>query len=283
MGINTASTPSRPASAREEGPGHSGRYLRSHGGLLLRVTRGELSARYAGSFLGLGWVGLAPLFIIGIYAIVYLYIFRQATAATGLAPFEYLLYIVAGLVPYLVTAEALSLGVGSVVANKSVLSSVVFPIDLIPPRAVLMSQGTMAVGVVVLVLGSAATGHLHWTIVLAPIVWVMQVAALIGVVWILSLLHIVFRDLVNLINVLLMMLLIASPIVYTTAMVPAKMKLILALNPLAYYIVVYQEIFVLGQLPTLLQSVLLVGFSVGSFLGGGWFFARAKSVLIDYV
>lgn len=262
---------------------HSARFLRSHGLQLARVTRSELGARYAGSFLGLGWVILAPLLIIGIYALVYLYIFRAATEATGLATFQYLLYIIAGLVPYLVTAEALANGVGSVVTNKAVLSNVVFPIDLVPAKAVLASQPTMLAGAGFLTVCLALTNRLHWTIVLFPVVWFLQVLALLGVVWILSLLNVVFRDLSNLITVLLMMLLIASPIVYTTAMVPDNMKLILALNPLAYFIVVYQEIFVLGQLPTLLQSILLVGFSLTSFILGGWFFARAKAVLIDYV
>lgn len=262
---------------------HSARFLRSHGLQLARVTRSELAARYAGSFLGLGWVILAPLLIIGIYALVYLYIFRAATAATGLETFQYLLYIIAGLVPYLVTADALANGVGSVVTNKAVLSNVVFPIDLVPAKAVLASQPTMLAGAGFLTICLALTDRLHWTIVLFPIVWFLQVLALLGVVWILSLLNVVFRDLSNLITVLLMMLLIASPIVYTTAMVPDNMKLILALNPLAYFIVVYQEIFVLGQLPTLLQSILLVGFSLTSFFLGGWFFARAKAVLIDYV
>jgi len=287
MVLDTASTAQQrssnaPSTTAVKGR-HSGRFLKTHGPLLLRVTRSELKARYAGSFLGAGWVVLAPLFIIAIYALVYLYIFKAATSATGLPPFEYLLYIVAGLVPYLVTAEVLGVGVGAVVANKSVLQNVVFPIDLVPAKTVLSSQPTMAAGACVLAIGATATGRLHWTFLLFPFVWVLQILALLGVVWVLSLLNIVLRDLGNIITVVLMMLLIASPIVYTTSMVPHKMKLILALNPLAYFIVVYQEICVLGTLPTPLQWVLLITFSLGSFAVGGWFFARAKAVLIDYV
>src|SRR5204862_6490804 len=51
---------------------HSGRYLRTHHRLLWRVTRNELTSRYAGSVFGLGWAVLTPLMMLGIYAVVYL-------------------------------------------------------------------------------------------------------------------------------------------------------------------------------------------------------------------
>ena len=54
-----------------------------------------------------------------------------------------MIFIFSGLVPYLMTAEALVAGVTSVIANKSVLSNTVFPIDLTPVKAVLTSQATM--------------------------------------------------------------------------------------------------------------------------------------------
>ena len=63
--------------------------------------------------------------MLSIYAVVYLYVFRFSPK--GLTDAQYALYIISGSAPYLVTAEALSSGVSSVVANKSVLANVVFP------------------------------------------------------------------------------------------------------------------------------------------------------------
>ena len=59
-------------------------------------------------------------------------------------------------------------GVTSVIANKSVLSNTVFPIDLTPVKAVLTSQATMVVGLTVTITGAAIVGTLSWTIVLLP-------------------------------------------------------------------------------------------------------------------
>jgi len=260
---------------------HSGRYLLSHRSILWRVARSELAARYAGSLFGVGWAFFTPLLMIAIYAVVYLLIFR--VQVPGLSAGQYVVLIFAGLVPFLMTNEAIGAGVGSVIANKAVLSNTVFPIDLAPAKAVLISQLTMTVGMTAIVIAAAFVGTLTWTAVLVPLVWVLHLMALTGVVWMLSLVNLVFRDLPNLVTLLLMMMMIASPIAYTPEMVPSALKPLLAANPLAYFVTAYQQMLVLGHPPSFWLSVVLVLMSVGLFTVGGFFFARTKSVLIDYV
>jgi lipopolysaccharide transport system permease protein len=248
---------------------------------LLRVTRQELASRYAGSIFGLGWVALTPLIILGLYSVIYLIIFR--VRVPSLSPIEYVLYIFSGLVPYLMTAESLSSGVGSLVLNKSLLNNTVFPIDLAPPKAVLMSQGTMVVGLTVIIVGAIAIGILSWTALLLPVVWALHVLALMGLTWMLSLLNVVIRDLQIFISSILIILLIASPIAYTPEMVPPALRPLLTFNPFAYFVITYQKISILGQLPSVSQSLILVSISLGLFILGSWFFARVKQLMIDYV
>jgi lipopolysaccharide transport system permease protein len=261
--------------------GHAARYLLTHGNLLLRVTWSDLRTKYAGSVLGISWVVIAPAVLLSLYAVVYLLIFR--VRVPGLSGADYVLYIFAGLVPYLMTAEALSGGVGSVIVNKGVLNSTVFPIDLAPVKAVLGAQGSMIVGMTGTIIGVIAIGRASWSILVLPLVWVLHVMALMGVTWILSLVNVVFRDLQNLITLLLFVLMIASPIAYTPAMVPQSLKAIIILNPFAYYVLTYQRILVLGQLPDPKTAIVLVVTSLVLFVAGGWFFARVKSVMMDFV
>jgi len=249
--------------------------------LLLRVTWNDIGRRYAGSMLGVGWIVIAPAASIGLYAAIYRLVFK--VQVPGLGGWDYVLYIFAGLVPYLMTAEALTGGVTSVIVNRSVLNNTVFPIDLAPVKAVLAAQGSMLVGMIATIAGVIAVGRAHWTILLIPLVWALQVLALIGVSWVLSLVNVVLRDLQNLITLLLVLLMIASPIAYTPAMVPASLHWVLLVNPLAYYVVTYQRLLVLGELPDPITAILLVVVSIGLFLLGGYFFARTKSVMIDYV
>lgn len=261
--------------------GSSIRLLASHWRLLWRVTRNDLAARFAGSVLGLAWVVVSPLAILAIYSVVYLFIFRLQVP--GLGRTAHVLYIFAGLVPFLATGEALSTGVSSIVASRSVLASTVFPVDLVPAKAVLMSQGTLLVGLGAIVAAAAAAGTLSWTVLLTPLVVLLHALALLGLNWMISLLHVLFRDMQNLLALLLMVLLVATPIGYTPEMVPPGLRVLIVANPFAHLVLAYQKLLVLGELPSAGHWAALVGSSLGLFLGGGWFFARAKRVVLDYV
>ena len=259
----------------------SARFLISHRKLLWRVTLNELHARYAGSLLGIGWIVLSPLIILCIYWVVYLMIFR--VRVTGMTSMTYVLYIFSGLVPYLMTAEALATGVRSVTTNKSVLSNTVFPIDIAPAKTILSSQGTMVIGLAVIIGGMVMMRQITFAIFLLQIIWMLHLMALMGIIWILSLLNLVFKDLQNLITAILMMMLVLSPIAYTPDMVPPSLKVVLLINPFASLVIVYQKVLVLGKFPNLFEGAILVTLSLGLFFMGSWFFERTKKVLIDYV
>src|SRR5213082_483267 len=51
-------------------------FLLTHRRLLRSVVMNDLRQRYAGSVLGVGWAFTAPLLVLGIYAVIYLEIFR---------------------------------------------------------------------------------------------------------------------------------------------------------------------------------------------------------------
>lgn len=259
----------------------SAAYLLSHRHLLLRTTRSELRSRYAGSLLGMLWAVLGPLSLLALYSTIYLFIFR--VRVEGLSAAEYVFFVFSGLVPFFMTAESMTQGVGSVINNKAVLENTVFPIELAPPKALLLGQTPMLAGLPVVVVGSILIGNGHWTMLLVPVLWLLHLAALAGIIWCLSLLNVVFRDIQYLIGVVLMALLIASPFAYTPDMVPQNLQPIIVFNPFAYYVMAYQDLLILGRIPSLFNILFLIVFSIGMFLFGSWFFCRAKRVIIDYV
>ncbi len=181
------------------------------------------------------------------------------------------------------TSDSLSAGVGSVAANRAVLSNTVFPVDLVPVKAVLLAQTGMVVGMLVVVSGAALTGSLSWTILLLPVIWLFHIMALVGILWFISLISLVLRDLQNIIGLIVMVLLVASPIAYTPDMVPAGLKILILLNPVAYFVIAYQNIIVLGSIPSAGDLFAVAALGIGLFAAGGYFFYRAKQVLIDYV
>jgi lipopolysaccharide transport system permease protein len=264
-----------------EGWHNSIRFIITHWKILLRVTLTDLKTRYAGAVLGLGWMVLYPLLFLLVYAGVYLVIFQ--VRVPNLSPIQYVLIIFSGLVPFIMISEALGVGVSAVVANKTALSSTVFPIDLAPVKAVLLAQGTQAVGFSIILIAAMLSGWLHWTVILLPLVWGALVLFLIGLSWLLSIINVALRDLTYSIGLIIILIMIASPIAYTPDMVPEKFRLVMYLNPFAPFIIAFQKILVLGQLPNLGESIFIILISLSVFYVGGWFFYRAKKVMLDYV
>jgi lipopolysaccharide transport system permease protein len=252
-----------------------------HFGQLLRVTRSELRARYAGSLLGLGWVIIYPVALLSIYSVVYLFILRVKPAE--MESTQYVLYIFAGLVPFLTISESLAAGVGSVVANKAVLANTVFPIELVPVKMVLLSQGSLVIGLIVTTVGAILLQGFSLTLFVAPILWILLMFFITGLLWILAVINIIFRDLQYLINLLVSILMFASPIAYTPSMVPEGLKVLIILNPFTYFITAFQKVLVLHTLPNLLEVLVLLILSFGTLWLGGLFFSRVIASMIDYV
>ncbi len=249
--------------------------------ILWQTTRTDIRSRFAGSTLGLLWLVIYPLLFLGAYAIVYLYIFKIRFQLFDSN--EYVAIIFCGLIPFLGFSEALSLGVGSVVSNANLIKNTLFPIELVPVKAVLISQCTQLVGMALLIMVTIILGKVSiWTPFII-LIWILQLIFSMGVVWILSSLNVFVRDLQNIISLVILILMMISPIAYPTEMVPANLRPFLSLNPLYYLITSYQDILMLGHLPQAIILWILAGFSLITFYVGHSFFMKMKAVFSDNV
>lgn len=257
------------------------RLIWSRRGILLRTSFLEIRSRYAGSLLGLSWVFLGPILLMAIYAAVYLVIFRVRPA--DLEPFQYVLFIMSGLVSFLGFNEALQAGTGSLNAHREALLGTVFPPELIPVRAVLNSSLTMVVGLAVIAAVAIVTGQGSWTLLLVPVVVLLQLMFCIGATWMLALANLILRDIQQVLNYLAMLLMIGSPIAYTPAMIPSSIRSIIYLNPLSYFVISLQELILFGRLPPweIVAGALTLG--IGFFSLGYVVFRKAKAALLDLV
>lgn len=253
-----------------------------HRSMLWQTTRNEIRTRFAGSLLGLAWLVLYPLLFLGTYALVYGLIFKVRVAAVG-STADYVALIFCGLIPFLGFSEALASGVGCVVQNVNLIKNTLFPVELIPVKAVLVSQSTQVVGLAILIAAVAALGRLTPWVLLLPLIWVLQLLLTTGLLWILSSLNVYLRDLQNVISVVILMLMLISPIAYTEDMVPAGLRWTLVFNPLYYLIVSYQNTLMLGACPPVKILVALAVLAVSFFAVGFWFFGRMKRVFADNV
>lgn len=226
--------------------------------------------------LGIAWVILYPIVFLGMYSLIYIFVFKVRFGLFNTN--EYVAVIFCGLIPFLGFCEGLSMGIPSVVTNASLIKNTLFPIELIPVKAVLIGQFTQVVGMALLLLVAGLLGKvtIYWG--LLPVIWCFQMIMTVGIVWFFSALNVFLRDIQTMIGPVILMLMMVSPIAYTADMVPPELRHFLAINPLYYIIISYQDSLMLGQFPR--GSILLwLGLlSLFCFGGGYWFFSRLKGV-----
>ncbi len=249
--------------------------------LLYQTTITEISRRYAGSALGLVWVGLYPLLFLGVYALIFLTVFKVRFDLYSSN--EYVAIIFCGLIPFLTFAEGLATGVSSVVSNSNLVKNTLFPIELIPVRAVFSAQTIQMVGLVMLIITSFLLGRLTWWVLLVPVIWLFQIFFMIGLIWILSGFNVFFRDLQNIVSVVILMLMMITPIAYPVDMIPANLRPLLGLNPLYYLVAAYQDVLMNGRFPHGEIFWILLGMSFAFLVFGHLIFKRLMGVFADYV
>jgi lipopolysaccharide transport system permease protein len=240
----------------------------------------SLRQRYAGSTLGMAWIVVGPVLLLSLYATIYLVVFR--VRPLNMEADVYVLYIFSGLVPFINFSQGLMQGTTALSADREVLLNTVFPPELITVREVTVSILTLAIGVGIICVLGLLIGNITITWLLVPFVLLLLLMFLIGLTWILSLANLVLKDIEQILVYVTIVLIITSPIAYTQDMVPQTLKILIYLNPLAYFIICIQSLVVLGSMPPLPITLGVVTFGICMMLLGSFVFNRAKSVFFDY-
>lgn len=252
-----------------------------HRKILFSTTLSEIRKKYAGSALGIAWAFLYPLLFLGVYAAIYSVVL--GVTYPNLTTAEYILVIFCGLIPFLGFSEAINSGTQSVTANSSLIKNTMFPIELIPVRTVLCAQLTHGAGIIVLL--ATILVMRKWTVVsmLILIIWFLQILMEIGIVWILSSINVVMKDLQNVISIIVIMLMMISPIAYPVSAIPENLRKLMAINPIYNFITSSQKILVYGEIPEIMDWIGMVLWGPCVFLLGYQFFIRMKKVFVDNV
>ncbi len=240
-----------------------------------------IKQKYTGSIFGSLWVFIFPILQLSIFAALYTVIFK--VRPTGLTEWGYVVLVFSGLVPLLAFSETLVSTSSSLSANKALLLNTVFPAELIPVRVALASQISGLTGLIITILAAAIVGRANpVTLMALPLAWILLFMFVLGLGWILSLLSLVAKDIQHALGLVTMMVTVLSPFAYTPDMVPPALKPLLFLNPLSYYVLIFQSLICYGEWPSPLVVAAAIGMSIASFLGGFVIFQKAKKLFFDY-
>src|SRR3954471_2422415 len=237
-------------------------WIREYSELLRTMLRRELRVKYKASTLGILWSYLYPLAMVGVYALVFSYLWRAVDIP------HYPLFILSGLAIWTFFQAATQVAAGSIVANANLIRSVRFPREVIPTSVVLAQAVASLVMFAVIV---------PWALIAVPEVGVSMLLAIpfflaflslaLGIGWLVSTATVFFRDVEHLVAVIFLPWFFLTPILYSLNTLPRAeghplvIHLLRYGNPITPYVEGIRGVLVQGQIPgvSLLISLFVVG------------------------
>ena len=173
------------------------------------LFRRDLQAKYKGSALGVVWVLLPPLVLMGVYLLVFHVLWRAANVP------HYSLYLLSGLATWVFFATTMQAGSRAMLDNAPLIRKTRFPRQLVAFAVVATNLVTYAVLLaIVLVLcfvflpGSRGT---EWLALPLALLFVCFTG---GLVLTIASLNVLFRDVEHLVGALLLPWFFLTPVIY---------------------------------------------------------------------
>lgn len=208
------------------------------------MIRRDLKARYKDSSLGFIWSLVRPLTQLAIYYVV---LGHFLGAARGIPDFA--IYVFTGLTAYTLFSEIVLGGAGSIVNNSGLVKKIYLPREIFPLASIGAALFNFGIQLAILLLATLAfrVFPLH-----AELLYFFPGLAII-LVWggalalILAAANVFLRDIQYLIEVIVMLLMWASPIVYSWTMVknsvPGWLLEVYTNNPVTLAVMGFQKAF----------------------------------------
>jgi lipopolysaccharide transport system permease protein len=196
--------------------------------LLYFLTKRELQIRYKQSYFGIAWAVMQPLALAFIFALVF-GIFLNADYGIPTAVF-----IVAGVVPWLFTGQAVGMSANSLVLDSDLISKVYFPRLALPIAKALSLVIDLALSlVVVIVIGLIYGVGIEATIYLVPAFLLLSVVTTFSLGALLAAINVKYRDVQLVTPMVVQVLFFLTPVIYSINQIPGNWKYLMAVNPLS--------------------------------------------------
>lgn len=248
--------------------------------LVGELIRRELRDRHEGQVLGVLWAYGHPLLLMLLYTVLFSYVFPARYGAEGGIK-DYSVNVFAGIVSWLAFQAAIVRAPTIFVGYASLVKQIVFPIEVLPVVATVATFMSYVAGLAFAVGYAAWHGNLTWFVFALPVLALCQIAAMVGIAFILSAGGVIVRDLREIVGLFCTINLFALPILYNPATVPGWMERIFLLNPFSYMVWCWQDILYYGRIEHMTAWIVFPAGSIIIFVLGWSIFGRARHFFGD--
>lgn len=270
-------TPARERSSRHVNTLYRNRQL------IAALTARDLKARYRGSILGFFWSLANPLLLLGVYTLAFTVFFPSEVAR------PYPLFLFAGILPWTFFSAAVLESTNAISSNAGLIKKVMFPAEALPLVVVMSHLVHFALAMPILFLATLAFAingdiRVQPTMLLVPLLMILQTFFVAGISLIVSSASVLFRDLRDIVTNLMQLGFFLTPIIYLVDRVESRpLRALLRLNPMTPFVVAYQDILFFGRLPNLADTLLMIFYAAASITAGLVVFDRLRDVLAEAI
>ena len=207
--------------------------------LIWKLAKNDFKKRYAGSYLGAVWAMIQPVVTVFMYWFVF---DNLGFMRGGMTDVPYVLFLTAGLVPWFFFTESLTNGTMALLEYNYLVKKVVFKISILPIIKIIAATFIHGFFVLVLLVIACIYGYY-------PSVYTLQIFyySFCMFIFVLALSYttcavvIFFRDLSQIINIVLQIGMWATPILWNIKSIGGIWQTVFKINPLVYIVSGYRS------------------------------------------
>lgn len=247
--------------------------------LLKSITIREIKIRYKQSLLGIVWAVLQPLSMMVIFTVVFS---RFAKIPSDGIPYPIFSY--SALLPWSFFSNSLSFAIPSVVNNSDLIRKIYFPREIFPCASILAASVDFAISACMFLLMMIYYRiPITWNILYVVPLVLIQVIFTLGISFFAAAVNVRYRDVKYALPLVLQLWMYATPVIYSVSIVPAHLRTIYMLNPMAVLIDGYRRAFLLGLPPNFRYLGLAAAVAVIVFFFSYWYFKKEEMTFADIV
>lgn len=199
----------------------------------VEFAKNDLKKRYAGSVLGAIWAYIQTAMMVVIYWFVFQYGLRNG-AVDGV---PFLPWFISGMMPWLMFSDIINSCMNCMAEYSYIVKKVVFNIDIIPASKIAVCLFIYAFFLVVIVIVTLCNHLFTGFYILQSILYLIAALLLaVPIGYAVCTVSVFFKDLGQIIAIILNMLMWATPIAWPATIVPEGLRWIIKLNPM-YFVV----------------------------------------------
>jgi len=237
----------------------------------------DIKLRYKRSVLGIGWSLLNPL----LQFLVFYAVFRWIIPVN--VP-DFAIFLLIGILAWNWFQSSLISGCVAITDNASLIRQPGFPAAILPAIAVATNLMNFFLALPVLAVALLITGHpVTAALTVFPIVIAIQFLLTLSAVYVLSAIHVSFRDTQYLLGVMLLLGFYVSPVFYPVQAVPVDWQGWFGLNPLVHILEAYRTVLIQGQYPDMLPLLWVTAISLSVLIASYQVFVRSSHRFIEEI